>query len=207
MPRSRLLALAARAFAAVGAAPALALLVLVGGMAAIWWRGRRLWPALGVLYVGLRAVALIWLRDAGAAGRDDVLFLLLVVWATDIGAYLVGRLIGGPRLAPRFRRARPGPARPAACAARCWSAGCGRLAGRCRGLRRGAALAAGLSVVAQAGDLMESAIKRRFGVKDSGHTDPRPWRPAGPARRLLAAAPAAALLALGGADAAVGLWR
>ena len=46
--------------------------------------------------------ALLWLRDDPVAGRANVLFLLLVVWAGDIGAYLIGRWIGGPRLAPRI---------------------------------------------------------------------------------------------------------
>ena len=55
----------------------------------------------GVAYV-VRRRALLWLRADPVAGRADVLFLLLVVWAGDVGAYLVGRWIGGPRLAPRI---------------------------------------------------------------------------------------------------------
>ena len=61
------------------------------------------WAAMrsaGVAYVILAGVALLWLRADPVAGRADVLFLLLVVWAGDIGAYLVGRWIGGPRWRP-----------------------------------------------------------------------------------------------------------
>ena len=56
----------------------------------------------GLAYVILAGVAMLWLRHDPVAGRADVLFLLLIVWAGDIGAYLVGRWIGGPRLAPRI---------------------------------------------------------------------------------------------------------
>jgi phosphatidate cytidylyltransferase len=56
----------------------------------------------GLAYIAVAGVALLWLRDDPVAGRADVLFLLLVVWAGDIGAYLIGRWIGGPRLAPHI---------------------------------------------------------------------------------------------------------
>lgn len=183
------LALAATGCAAVGLT-GFALLVLVGGTAATWWQARRIWPALGVPYVGLTAVALIWLRDADAAGLRDVLFVLLVVWATDIAAYLVGRLVGGPRLAPRIS---PG---------KTWSGAAGGLAGAvlagwlvAPGLSS-VLVAAGLSVVAQAGDLMESGIKRRFGVKDFGKLIPGHGGLLDRLDGVLTAAPAAALLAL-----------
>ena len=56
-----------------------------------------------MLYVGLAgARAALAARDGGGRARPNVLFLLLVVWAGDVGAYLVGRLVGGPRLAPRI---------------------------------------------------------------------------------------------------------
>src|SRR5277367_5859680 len=54
----------------------------------------------GTLWIVLVAGALLWLRADPASGRANLLFLLLLIWASDIGAYLVGRLIGGPRLAP-----------------------------------------------------------------------------------------------------------
>ena len=58
------------------------------------------WFSAGLLYVALAGGALLWLRADPVSGRADVLFLLLVVWAGDIGAYMVGRWWGGPRLAP-----------------------------------------------------------------------------------------------------------
>ncbi len=175
-----------------------ALLVLVGGTAAVWITGRRVWLALGVPYVGLTALALVWLRAEPVGGRSEVLFLLLVVWATDIAAYLVGRLVGGPRLAPAIS---PG---------KTWSGAAGGLAGALLvGWSAGPAampLAALLSVVAQAGDLLESGIKRRFGVKDSGRMIPGHGGLFDRLDGVLTAAPAAALLVLATGRAG-GFWQ
>jgi phosphatidate cytidylyltransferase len=153
--------------------------------------------AAGVPYVGLAAVALVWLRDDPTAGRADLLFLVLTVWASDIGAYLVGRWIGGPRLAPRIS---PG---------KTWSGAAGGLVGGCLcGLAVAhlyaapsaawyvIVVAAVLGIVAQAGDLLESLIKRRFGVKDSGRTIPGHGGLLDRLDGLLTAGPVAALLAL-----------
>ena len=183
------LVVAATGCAATGFA-GFALLLLAAGAGTLWWRGRRIAPVLGVPYVGLTAVALVWLRGQGTAGFGNVLFVLLVVWATDIAAYLVGRLIGGPRLAPAIS---PG---------KTWSGAVGGLAGALLigwAASPGSAailLAALLSVVAQAGDLMESGIKRRFGVKDSGTLIPGHGGLLDRLDGVLTAAPAAALLAL-----------
>jgi len=169
----------------------------------------------GIPYIGLAAVSLLWLRDDPVAGRANVLFLLLLVWASDIGAYLVGRLLGGPRLAPRIS---PG---------KTWSgAAGGLLAALLVGL--GAALVMPsatayssvvpasfvsaivvtvlLAVIAQGGDLFESLIKRHFGVKDSGHIIPGHGGLLDRLDALLAAAPVAALLALA-AGRGVVLWQ
>ena len=56
--------------------------------------------AFGIPYLGLGAVALVWLRQPSDSGGVNVIVLLLVVWASDIGAYMAGRAFGGPRLAP-----------------------------------------------------------------------------------------------------------
>ena len=122
--------------------------------------------ALGALYAGLPAVALVWFHHA-ALGFVAVLFLLLAVWATDTGAYFAGRLIGGPKLLPRISPNKT------------WSglAG-GIIAGSLVGLVLALArselplphmMVAGalLGVVSQAGDLLESALKREYGVKDA----------------------------------------
>ena len=185
--------------AAAGQAGA-ALVLLAAATITLWWRDRRLWPALGVPYVGLASVALVWLRADPASGRRDVLVLLLVVWATDIAAYVAGRLIGGPKLAPSIS---PG---------KTWSGAAGGLLGAllvgwiAAPGAAGPALAALLSVVAQAGDLMESGIKRRFGVKDSGRLIPGHGGLLDRLDGVLTAAPLAALLAFA-AGRGVGLWQ
>ena len=142
--------------------------VLAGGAALIWARTQ--YPAfgLGVLYIGLASLALLWLRGSGDVGRVDVFFVLLIVSASDIGAYAVGRFFGGPKLAPSIS---PG---------KTWSGAFGGLIAALfvglgyeflvtemvSGQTYGATVFLGIS--AQCGDLLESWIKRRFGVKDSG---------------------------------------
>ena len=170
--------------------------VLAAGAAAAWvLSGRRAMGA-GVLYVGLAGVALVWLRGDGAAGRANVLFLVFVVWASDIGAYMAGRLMGGPKLAPAIS---PG---------KTWSGALGGLAaamlvGEVAGQAlasvapgRAALVAGVLGVAAQGGDLLESAIKRRFGVKDSGWLIPGHGGLLDRLDGLLTAAPVAAAIAL-----------
>ena len=126
------------------------------------------WTALGVLYLGLPLLALVWLRALPEIGVVTVLWLFFVVWATDIMAYLVGRMVGGPKLAPAIS---PG---------KTWSGLLGGMAGAAIvgavmsfamepfRLLPSILLAIGLAVVAQIGDLAESALKRQAGVKDSG---------------------------------------
>jgi phosphatidate cytidylyltransferase len=156
----------------------------------------RLLP-LGVLYIGPAAIALVWLRGVSDHGFADVVVLLLVIWATDIGAYAAGRAIGGPRLAPRIS---PG---------KTWSGSAGGLlAGMVVGVVAAfilgtgitgwqAALLAGfIGTVGQAGDLLESLLKRYFEVKDSGHLIPGHGGLLDRLDAVLTAAPAAALLAL-----------
>jgi phosphatidate cytidylyltransferase len=131
------------------------------------------WIAAGIAYIGLPCIALVWLRGEDPAGRALVLWLLLAVWATDVGAYFAGRLIGGPRLAPRLspNKTWAGLIGGALCAA--------AMALIVPLLEPGGpsvtALAVGgavLAVVAQAGDLAESSVKRRFGAKDASHLIP-----------------------------------
>ena len=125
-----------------------------------------------------------------------MLFLLLVVWAGDIGAYLVGRWIGGPRLAPRIS---PGKTWSGAVGGLVAAVAAGLLAAHsCRTPRswRAVVIAAVLGIVAQAGDLLESFVKRRLEVKDSGHLIPGHGGLFDRLDGVLAAAPVAALLAL-----------
>jgi phosphatidate cytidylyltransferase len=154
----------------------------------------------GLAYAALPGLALLWLRNRPDVGLDDVLFLLLVVWMTDIGAYIVGRLVGGRKLAPAIS---PGKTVSGAIG--------GLLIGMLAGMifaggPLGLLPAAALSLVSQLGDLGESALKRRLGVKDSGNTIPGHGGLFDRLDGVLAAAPLAALLALL-AQGGLPLWR
>jgi phosphatidate cytidylyltransferase len=126
----------------------------------------------GVLYAGALALAPIVLRSDVEAGFLAVVFLFAVVWVTDIVAYLVGRAVGGPKLAPAISPNKTWSGAVAGTAAAVVAAATIGLAADLVGVGRIAALAAGLSAAGQIGDLFESALKRRFGVKDSGHLIP-----------------------------------
>jgi phosphatidate cytidylyltransferase len=154
--------------------------VLAGWVAGADWRAR-LWSGAGVLYAGALMASPVLLRASPAYGLAAILWLYAVVWATDSMAYFGGRLIGGPKLWPRVS---PG---------KTWA---GAVVGAAAGALVGAAvvgvlgvvgalsapssvrfapfLALGLaaSIAAQLGDLFESAIKRRFGAKDSSRLIP-----------------------------------
>lgn len=129
----------------------------------------------GLLYIVSAVTAMAWLRihpfssgDDLSQGAEWIIGLFALVWATDIAAYITGRLIGGPKIAPRVSPNKT------------W-------AGLLGGMAASAAIAYGLSsyvptlpgphavligaviaIIAQAGDFLESGIKRRAGVKDSG---------------------------------------
>ena len=152
---------------------------------------------LGLPYVAAGAAALTWLRADPEVGREEVFFLLLLVWASDIGAYITGRLVGGPRLAPSVS---PNKTWSGAIGGLCTAVGVALAI--CFVIKApgsivvSALMAASLGVVAQAGDLFESAIKRRVGAKDSGHLIPGHGGLLDRLDALLAAAPVAVLLAL-----------
>ena len=151
----------------------------------------------GFLYIAVAAVSLLWLRADPLAGKANVLVLLLLIWASDVGAYAAGRAIGGPRLAPRVS---PGKTVSGAAggllAAMVVGLGAALASANPPHLLRAGLLAAGLGIVAQAGDLFESWVKRRLGVKDSGTLIPGHGGLFDRLDAVLAAAPAAALLAL-----------
>lgn len=134
--------------------------------------GEGTWVAWGLAYAGLGGISLSLLREGGHAGLIAILFLFAVVWATDIFAYFVGRRIGGPKLAPAIS---PGKTRSGAIGGAVGGVVCGLLvlAGAGVGaLLPFAVIALVLSVASQAGDLFESWVKRRNGVKDSGNLIP-----------------------------------
>jgi phosphatidate cytidylyltransferase len=178
---------------------ALAAAVVAVGVAALagrsWANGRSVvWPVLGLVYLSVPAAALVWLRGQ-PDGAKIVLWVLLVVWAVDIGAYAAGRGIGGPRLAPRISPGKTWAGLAGGVAAAGLVAGAG---GALLGLGGDvAALAAAggvLAVVGQAGDLAESAFKRRFHAKDSGRLIPGHGGLLDRVDGLLAVAPVVALL-------------
>jgi phosphatidate cytidylyltransferase len=132
---------------------------------------RRNWSATGFLYAAAAEIASVMVRLHPDHGFAALFFVLLVVWAADIGGYFAGRAIGGPKL---WERVSP---------KKTWAGAIGGLflslavAGGFAAFGAGKtvpllALGAILSVISQLGDLFESAVKRRFGVKDSSHVIP-----------------------------------
>ena len=131
-------------------------------------RGRPFSRVLAVVYSLAAVAALLWLRHQPATGRETVLWIVICVWATDIGAFVVGRAAGGAKLAPRIS---PGKTWSGLIGGMAWAAVASAATGYAFGLGESVPLAvigAILAVVGQAGDLLESAAKRRAGVKDSG---------------------------------------
>jgi phosphatidate cytidylyltransferase len=166
--------------------------------------GEPQWLALGTLWVALPCVLLLWLARPEGGGRATVLWIFAIVWATDIGAYALGRLIGGWRLAPRWspRKTWAGLIGGVACAALAGWAAAGLLGSPALPL---VLPSAGLAIIGQFGDLAESVAKRRFGVKDSSGLIPGHGGLLDRLDGLLAVIPAAALLTLIGGN--VLTWR
>jgi phosphatidate cytidylyltransferase len=179
--------------------------LVAAGAACVWLVSRRRWLAAGMLYFGLPGLALLWLREH-PDGRLLVFWVFAIVWASDIGAYLVGSTVGGPKLAPGISPNKT------------WS---GFAGGLVSAVLAGAAVAlvddggrlgpllmlsAAVGVAAQAGDLGESWIKRRFGVKDTGGLIPGHGGLLDRVDGLLLAALVTALI-VAGADGSIGAWR
>jgi phosphatidate cytidylyltransferase len=180
--------------------PDLALIALAASVAAIGFVGVASdalgWSIAGLAYAALPAWALVWLRSDQAFGAIAVLYLFAIAWTTDTASYAAGRLIGGPKLAPRISPHKT------------WSGFIiGALApalvgyafaltlGDTRPLRL-AAVSVVLALACQAGDLLESAVKRRFGAKDMSQLIPGHGGLLDRIDGLLAAALLASLIAL-----------
>ncbi len=154
------------AVVAAGALAGFALAARSGGGAAGWA------AFFGGLYAGLPGIALSWLRSGDSHGLMGVLLVLLAVWATDTGAYVAGRTLGGPKLWARLSPKKT------------WSGLIGgvtaagvvayALASAVASPRPVSVAVLGLvlAVISQAGDLTESALKRRSGVKDASQLIP-----------------------------------
>lgn len=126
----------------------------------------------GVLYVSLPVFALMLVRMDDKLGLSALLWLMLLVWSADTVAYAVGRLCGGPKLAPRIS---PGKTWSGLGGAVLGGAMASGIVGYWLGvssITMLAGLGGGLAVVAQVGDLFQSHLKRRAGVKDSGKIIP-----------------------------------
>jgi len=181
-----------RVISAIVLAPAVLWVVFVGGvafeimvtLAAMvlvyeWTKmvGRNFWwLVLGGVYISAAIFAIWWLREGNESGLFYFVWLLVVVWATDIGGYVFGMTIGGPKLAPSISPNKT------------WSGFIGGILlaaiggysvvmyffdqSQASNLASAIALGVGMSIVSQLGDLFESKIKRRFGVKDSGNVIP-----------------------------------
>lgn len=157
---------------AYGLAAAAVTSVAVGVLARRRGGADRALLGLGPLYVAVPCLAVLVLRHEHGFAVTTGMFAM--VWATDIGAYAFGRGIGGPKLAPRIspNKTWAGLLGGMACSAAVGAAlaGFGVLPGA--GVALSAFFGAALAVVAQAGDLFESAVKRRVGAKDSSRLIP-----------------------------------
>lgn len=145
---------------------------LIGGaIVTLIARGKFVWAATGFAYASAALLASILVRKDLVNGFSALMFVLLVVWATDIGGYFAGRSIGGPKLWPRvspkktWAGALGGFVASLAVAAGFAACGFGKMTPLL-------VVSAILSIVSALGDLFESAVKRRFGVKDSSHLIP-----------------------------------
>lgn len=178
-PRNFLLPIGALSIAMMGvalhfdAAAIAAVIAIIGaGIAAATANEHRAWTATGMIYAALVLIPVVILRADPKFGLIAVVWLFAAVWTADIAAYFAGRFFGGPLLAPRISPNKT------------WSGSIGGLAGGVLlslavafasglSLRWGLALAAAIVVIAsQIGDLFESSVKRRFGVKDASQLIP-----------------------------------
>jgi phosphatidate cytidylyltransferase len=132
---------------------------------------QRNWAVAGFFYAGSAEVASILVRHDAVHGFAALVLVLLVVWVTDIGGYFAGRGIGGPKLWPRVSPKKTWAGAIGGFAASL-AIGFGFAALNFGKMAPLLALAAFLSVISQLGDLFESAVKRRFGVKDSSQIIP-----------------------------------
>ena len=184
-------------------APWFTMLIVIFAAAMLWeWltlaRSQMLWLVPGTAYILAACYMLFLMRGDGVEGRNLILFLFVVTWATDTGAYIVGRAAGGPKLAPRIS---PSKTISGAVGGLLIGVGAGILIWWATGgaIEPRFVLAAVLgSVACQIGDLLESGAKRHFQVKDSGRLIPGHGGVLDRVDGLLAAALAVA---------ATGVWR
>lgn len=148
----------------------LGILVIVG---AVLPGPSRAWRLAGLIYFSLAIMAFMAIRGSSAVGIWAGIFLVSITWLTDIGAYFVGRIVGGTKLSPdvspskTWSGAAGGLAFGTAAGLIVWNVA-GWLLGTPSPFVIGLLISVVVSIAAQGGDLAESAVKRRFAVKDSG---------------------------------------
>lgn len=140
-------------------------------------KARKLWMWRGVAYIAVVGASFLWLRgltpiDHGYSGVTVVIWMLCVVWATDIAAFFTGRAIGGPKLAPAISPGKTWAGLGGGVFAAAIIGALFTMFEHMPGFLSLFFLSAFTAVVAQAGDLLESYIKRLCGVKDSGDIIP-----------------------------------
>ena len=125
------------------------------------------WYASGFFYALLPALALLWIRERDQHGLSLLMWVFIVTWATDIGAYFAGRACGRRKLAPSISPGKTVEGLYGGIAAAALLGGAWAMA---TGLGMPLLLLAPIfAAAAQGGDLFESRMKRRAGVKDSGN--------------------------------------
>jgi len=133
------------------------------GAASLALGERRIWVAGGVPYAGALALAPIVLRSDNEDGFLALVFLFVIVWTTDVGAYFVGRAVGGPKLMPQVSPNKT------------WAGALGGMGAAvivAVAVAKTVALTNLFAVAMLAGDLFESVLKRKFGAKDSSRLIP-----------------------------------
>ena len=162
--------LTASGMAGLGVAAAIIGAIAVSAL--VYGSGRSQLSGAGVLYTALPVVSLGWLRGDEPLGFDAVLFVLLTVAVTDIAAYIAGRSIGGPKLWPEVS---PNKTWSGLIGGVLAAAITGVLFAKISGTGSASWLASLgfiMGLLAQGGDLAESALKRHFNLKDASHLIP-----------------------------------
>jgi len=148
------------------------LLLVMLGLGRWFYADRAVWYAFGLPYVTLPMMALVWIREIDPFGMAYIVWLLLAVWATDIGAYFAGKGIGGPKIAPRIS---PNKTWAGLFGGMISSGIVAATVGSFFDLDTPIILAfygAIFAIIAQVGDFFESWVKRTFNVKDASNLIP-----------------------------------